>query len=65
MIQVLNDSENNKCFESTLNVTKIKALFKTIDIEKHRICFKFGIGINNLKTNRIVEVQLKRILLGY
>lgn len=52
-------------FRVHVNVNKIKALFKTIDIEKHRICFKFGIGINNLKTNRIVEVQLKRVLLGY
>lgn len=41
----------------------MKALFKTIYIEKHRICFKFGIGNANLETNRIVEVQLKRILL--
>lgn len=41
----------------------MKDLFKTIYIEKHRICFKFRIGNANLKTNRIVEVRLKRILL--
>lgn len=42
-----------------VHVYKMKALFKTIYIEKNRICFKFGIGNANLKTIVLLKFSWK------